>query len=770
MGKGCRMTSVPDIAPLLSDGVVTLRSHRDSDEAAIVEQCQDPESVRWTSAPRPYGAEQARAFVSTASRGWARGGPRAWAVEVVDPLTGQPRFAGTIDYRPDGHGAADLGFGLHPAARGHGVAARAVRLALSWAFASDGLQVVHWSAYVGNWPSRRTAWRCGFRVEGTVRQLLSANGQRYDAWTGSLAKGEPMEPPHRWHDVPVLEGERVRLRPWRENDAPPADPAPDEPGRRFLGGFVLTREAFGGWLTALRSRIAEGEAVGWCIADVDTDRPLGHIHCFRLAQALTAGSGMVGYWLHPDGRGRGAASEALELLVGHAFADPAGGGLGLHRLEAGTDADNTASARVLRRAGFTRIATEHVMMAHDDGPPTNAWLFELLASADREAARVRPLVPAVLEGAQVRLRPWGDDDTPGPQEQPDEASRRFMPPGAHPTPAEFPVWLAGRRAAMDAAEDLHWCIADRHTDRALGNVQLFGLRRPGRDRDAELGYWLQAAARGRGVMEEVLQLLLPHAFAGRAEGGLGLRRLHAGTLGGNAASQAVLERAGFTRIGVEHAVIGLGGGGFADDVLYELLAPADRRPPALEAVTLEGAAVRLRAWRRTDDERVRQACTDPVTRHWLGAGLPSPYTRHEARTWLRRQAAASREGSDLSWCVADPATDEALGAVSVMHLLEEDGSGGEIGYWAHPAARGRGVLSEAVRLAARHAFVPHADGGLGRRRLRLNVADGNVASRRVALRAGFVEVGRDRLAERLGDGSYVDLIRYDLLESEYAAR
>ena len=33
-----------------------LRPHRDSDEAAIVEQCQDPESVRWTSAPRPYGA------------------------------------------------------------------------------------------------------------------------------------------------------------------------------------------------------------------------------------------------------------------------------------------------------------------------------------------------------------------------------------------------------------------------------------------------------------------------------------------------------------------------------------------------------------------------------------------------------------------------------------------------------------------------------------------------------------------------------------------
>ena len=103
------MPNLPDVAPLLTDGVVALRSHRDGDEAAIVEQCQDPESVRWTSVPHPYGVEQARAFVSAAHRGWAQGGNRVWAVEVLDPLTGRPRFAGSIDYRPDGAGAAELG-------------------------------------------------------------------------------------------------------------------------------------------------------------------------------------------------------------------------------------------------------------------------------------------------------------------------------------------------------------------------------------------------------------------------------------------------------------------------------------------------------------------------------------------------------------------------------------------------------------------------------------------------------------------------------------
>ena len=354
------------------------------------------------------------------------------------------------------------------------------------------------------------------------------------------------------------------------------------------------------------------------------------------------------------------------------------------------------------------------MMAHDDGPPTDASLYELLASTDREAARVRPLVPAVLEGAQGAGCARGATTTPpGRRSSRTRRAAGSCRPAPTPPRPSSPPWLAKRRAAMDAGEDLHWCIADRHSDRALGNVQLFGLRRPGRDHDAELGYGWQAAARGRGVMDEVLQLLLPHAFAGRAEGGLGLRRLHAGTVGGNAASQggagtgrvhpgrrrARRHRPGRRRVRRRRAV---------------RAARTGRPPPAGAGggETLEGAAVRLRAWRRTDDERVRQACTDPVTHHWLGGSLPSPYTVHEARGYLRGRAAALREGSELSWCVADPETDECLGAVSVMHLLEPDGTGGEIGYWAHPEARGRGVTTEAVRLAVRHAFVPRADGGL----------------------------------------------------------
>ena len=121
------------------------------------------------------------------------------------------------------------------------------------------------------------------------------------------------------------------------------------------------------------------------------------------------------------------------------------------------------------------------------------------------------------------------------------------------------------------------------------------------------------------------------------------------------------------------------------------------------------------------------------------------------------------------WCVADPDGDLCLGSVAVMDLHDGLGTVGEVGYWAHPDARGRGVMSEAVRLAVRHAFVPREDGGLGRQRLRLNAAHGNSASVHIALANGFSQVGRDRRAEPLGDGTFADLVRFDLLVDEWNA-
>ena len=46
----------PDDAPHLTDGRVTLRALHVDDALRVVEQCNDPESITWTTVPRPYGS------------------------------------------------------------------------------------------------------------------------------------------------------------------------------------------------------------------------------------------------------------------------------------------------------------------------------------------------------------------------------------------------------------------------------------------------------------------------------------------------------------------------------------------------------------------------------------------------------------------------------------------------------------------------------------------------------------------------------------------
>jgi RimJ/RimL family protein N-acetyltransferase len=60
----------------------------------------------------------------------------------------------------------------------------------------------------------------------------------------------------------------------------------------------------------------------------------------------------------------------------------------------------------------------------------------------------------------------------------------------------------------------------------------------------EIGYWVLPLARGRGVGTAIARVLAEHSFS------LGVERVAAYVNVGNAASERVLERAGFTREGV----------------------------------------------------------------------------------------------------------------------------------------------------------------------------------------------------------------------------
>lgn len=362
----------------LTDGIVTLRTHRASDLPGIHAQATDPDAQRWTTVPHEYTTSDAAEFVERNVRAWSDPeGVRSWAIEYVAE-SGEPVYGGTLDVRPGAsRHVASLGFALHPAARGRGLMTRAVRLAAAYGFENGfwgmPLQRITWAAIAGNWGSRRVAWACGFGFDGTLPAShldpFDRTGPALDTWHASLGAGEAMEPKHPWLEMPVLENDVVRLRPWRDEDVEAMEPAPDDPKHWIPPGAGLDPETFPRWLFNARMRAAVGGGYNWCIADRATDHALGSAVLF--GAELSSGSAELGYQLVPSARGRGAAKHAAGLVTEFATRAKDSGGLGLRRLSAVTVDDNEASNAVLRSAGFIEWGREPAVSVLEDGTEVN---------------------------------------------------------------------------------------------------------------------------------------------------------------------------------------------------------------------------------------------------------------------------------------------------------------------------------------------------------------------------------------------------------------
>ncbi len=353
-----------DRAPTLTDGVVTLRPHRPEDAEGCYEQCQDPVSRQWTTVPVPYTREMAVHWVTEVMpAGWADGSSWGFAVEV------EGRYAGTVELRDEGEGRAEVAFGSHPWVRGTGAVERAVRLLLEWGFAHRGLRVVVWRANAGNWPSRKLAWRLGFSFDGTVRRSLPQRGELRDGWLGTLLDTDDRGPSTPWLEVPVLEADGLRLRPWRESDVPRiVEACRDERTKQWLGRMPdpYTEADARAWLDHQQEGRAQGRALHWAVvAASDDDRALASISAFDLVPELEL---EIGYWAHPDARGQGVTTRAMAAVVRHAFEV-----LRVRRVTAGAAVDNAASRRVIEANGLRAWGTERAGTVVLDGRADIVW-------------------------------------------------------------------------------------------------------------------------------------------------------------------------------------------------------------------------------------------------------------------------------------------------------------------------------------------------------------------------------------------------------------
>lgn len=360
--------------PTLTDGTVTLRAHRPDDALRCFEQCQDPSSQRWTRVPVPYSMDDARSFVEEFCPGcWADDSEWIFAIEH------EGRYGGTISLRDEGSGRAEIAYGSHPSIRGSGVVERALRLLLAWGFEERDLQVVIWYATVGNWASRKVAWRLGFSDDGLVRRWNPQRGELLDSWVGTLLPDEPREPRTRWLENPVVDGEGVRLRPFSGADVPRIVEGLGDADTQYWLSFLPRDpgEPEGrAYVEQVTERLATDHTITWAVCTPEDDTLLGAVGLHRIAQEPE-----VGYWTHPDARGRGIATRAARLALGHGFET-----LGLERLAAYASAPNLASLRVLEAIGMRRTGVQRRAVRTADGTPVDLVGYDLLAeewAADR---------------------------------------------------------------------------------------------------------------------------------------------------------------------------------------------------------------------------------------------------------------------------------------------------------------------------------------------------------------------------------------------------
>ncbi|WP_326670288.1 MULTISPECIES: GNAT family N-acetyltransferase [unclassified Streptomyces] len=174
-------------------------------------------------------------------------------------------------------------------------------------------------------------------------------------------------------DIHLIDAE-VRLRPLTLADAGPRAESLTR-SRTYMRPWEPVRpEAFyteQGQRERLADALADreaGRAMTWTLADAQ-DRAIGG---FSL-NALVLGpfrSATLGYWVDVAFAGRGLATAAVRLICELARDE-----LRLHRIEAGTVVDNTASQRVLAKCGFEEFGMAPRYL-HIDGEWRDHRLFQ----------------------------------------------------------------------------------------------------------------------------------------------------------------------------------------------------------------------------------------------------------------------------------------------------------------------------------------------------------------------------------------------------------
>lgn len=158
-----------------------------------------------------------------------------------------------------------------------------------------------------------------------------------------------------------LRTERLVLRPLAEADREEFCRVVRESREHLarFSGLHMPGESDGDLFARQLSLTGEGDASQRAcrrVAVTPEGRIVGAFNLNAIRRGL-AWEADTNWWLAPSAVGCGLATEALSGLLGHAFGDLPEG-LGLHRVLAGIQGENTGSLRLAERLGFRRCGDE----------------------------------------------------------------------------------------------------------------------------------------------------------------------------------------------------------------------------------------------------------------------------------------------------------------------------------------------------------------------------------------------------------------------------
>jgi len=148
---------------------------------------EDPEVVRNTRVPSSPPPDFASQWVGRYVEGWQDGSRAGFAILSLEGVF--LGLAGVVDLDLDAS-QGEIGYVVTPAARGRGVASRALRLVTGWAIDGLGLERVELRIDPLNTPSIRVAERCAYVREGVLRSLHFKEDLRGDTAIYSVLRAD----------------------------------------------------------------------------------------------------------------------------------------------------------------------------------------------------------------------------------------------------------------------------------------------------------------------------------------------------------------------------------------------------------------------------------------------------------------------------------------------------------------------------------------------------------------------------------------------------